>query len=163
MLEDSATFLRSDWRCLTEEIKENDAFNVNRRYLKSPAGLMNNQKHFMHVATSARSILQSMTGWLRSADVQVQCLNSFRTSMSHYLSELIVKQATFIYYWWTNAWLLFWILSPNPSLLSHFGCCLFVSSPFLALTDICSPWGQVCRMQGGKGPLNPSHLLRDFW
>lgn len=162
-LKDSATFLRSDWRCLTEEIKENDAFNVNRRYLKSPAGLMNNQKHFMHVATSARSILQSMTGWLRSADVQVQCLNSFRTSMSHYLSELIVKQATFIYYWWTNAWLLFGILSPNPSLLSHFGCCLFVSSPFLALTDICSPWGQVCQMQGGKGPLNPSHLLRDFW
>lgn len=69
-LKDSATFLRSDWRCLTEEIKENDAFNVNHRYLKSPAGLMNNQKHFMHVATSARSILQSMTGWLRSSEPQ---------------------------------------------------------------------------------------------
>lgn len=90
-------------------------------------------------------------------------IKKFRTSTSHRLSELIVKQATFIYYWWTDAWLLFWILSPNPSLLSHFGCCLFVSSPFLAVTDICSPWDQVHRTQGAKGPLNPSHLLRDFW
>lgn len=114
----------------------------------------NEQPETFHACCYLCQIYFTIYDWL---------IKKFRTSTSHCLSELIVKQATFIYYWWTDAWLLFWILSPNPSLLSHFGCCLFVSSPFLAVTDICSPWDQVHRMQGAKGPLNPSHLLRDFW